>query len=63
MPMKQKMTPAEKKRLVEWGAEEAREHNVSMRMGIKLVLDHQKKFGDKYYPAVAKMEKRLAKKK
>ena len=63
MPQKHKMTPAEKKRLVAWGKEEAKEHGVSVRFGIKLASDHLAAYGPKYYPRVERLEKRLTKKK
>jgi hypothetical protein len=52
-----------KKKQLKYAKEEAQEHGVSMRLGYKLMLDHVHKFGDSYYPAVERLEKRLTKKK
>ena len=46
-------------RLIRYGKEESREHGVSLKTGIKLAADHERKFGKSYYKEAEKMEKKL----
>ena len=38
------------------------EHTKNPKIAAKIACDHYKEFGAKYYPALIKMERRLAKK-
>lgn len=48
-----------KEQLEKWGAEEAKEHGLPLKVGMKLAEDHVKKFGPAFYPATERLEKRL----
>ena len=48
-----------KEQLEKWGAEEAKEHGLPLKVGVKLASQHIARFGIGYYPAVERLEKRL----
>lgn len=48
-------------KLIRIGTKIEREHTKSNKKARKIALDHFKEFGNAYYPALIKMEKRLKK--
>jgi len=47
------------KKLIRIGTKIEKEHTKNPRVARKIALDHFKEFGNAYYPALIKMEKKL----
>lgn len=45
--------------LRKYGREEAKEHHLPLKTGIKLATQHVDRFGPGYYPALEKLEKKF----
>jgi hypothetical protein len=47
--------------LKRWGKDEAEEHGLTLKQGIKTAKEHVRLYGDAYYPKLIKLERSLKK--